>query len=226
MLNRLAPEIVFRIFSVLDDGAAEMDVVFLGVTCRYMYSCLKSFKPGPYRIYIGVPYHGTAADYANYGRTDPDYLVRDGSRRYKHPFHPDVRRLGDWLGTEYRLREKDYQLMRYQYPERAPFLKRSIYGDFTGIKERELNERFWDYNILRDRMSLKRLLPHPGGLGEEWYAMAAKVVEDEEHWEKYTLSRNVIYKYKVQVFTSGRLTAHLRKRFGCGPDGQTMWKRG
>lgn len=225
MLDRLVPEIVLRILRNLDDSGAKIDAVFLGVTCRYMYSCLKAFKPGPFHIHIGVPFHGTAANYADYGRTDPDYLVRDGPRRYKHPFHPDVRRLGEWLGPEYRLREKDYQLMRYQYPERAPFLNRSIYGDFTGAKERELNERFWDYNILRDRVSLKRLLPHPGGLGEEWYAMAAKVLEDEEHWEEYTLDRNMMHKFKVQVFASEGLTAHLRKRFGCGPNGQTAWRR-
>ncbi|KAF8863034.1 hypothetical protein BDZ45DRAFT_738713 [Acephala macrosclerotiorum] len=88
--------------------------------------------------------------------------------------------IGEFLGPEYRSREY-HPDWRQDEGSDTPFLKRSIYGDEWGDKEKELNDRWYDYKRL---WCEEPYLPKPFGMGDSWYKEAIDFVRERRVIEK------------------------------------------
>jgi hypothetical protein len=137
-------EIKMMIFEELISQNDKISAVCLGLASSKLYSVLKIFFPHPISLGLFPISYLTCKD----GCTLAD-------------------RIQDFFGPSYRRS----RLTCYKF--RPAFLKRSVYGNEYGIKERELEERYLHYN------NASNFLTRPFNMGEDWY------IEVRDRFEKY-----------------------------------------
>lgn len=157
-ITRLAPELILRIFGMLNTGESTC----LGVTCRCFYTVLKDLYPEPICLRTPMVQIGKGRGY------------RLDSWRFTDLYHV----LANWVGPRYR--------MGLQINVKLHYYNKEVYGDsgeyayISQNPEWRSDARHQDYDIAqslyyknyRPDRALPNPLPNPFNKGDAWNAEA------------------------------------------------------
>ncbi|PMD37351.1 hypothetical protein L207DRAFT_74733 [Hyaloscypha variabilis F] len=180
-LDKLAPELLLRIFALLRLGEATC----LGLTCRRLYSILKDRYPEPINLRTRFPSKALACRRCSRRRS---------AERMNCCWSDLYHFLASWTRPRYRLGHAN------TYSPRLLFFDRNIYGEnddlIPDIRERRVIDRYKSHQSIkfhlqvhghrhpRSSEAMIPSVPDPFNQGDKWYADAITFIkEDISHFE-------------------------------------------
>jgi hypothetical protein len=140
IIKDIPVEIMMMIFKELLHNNDEGSALCLGLACSKFYPIFKTVFPHP--IFLGR------------------LCFCDPQRHVKWYIGHQIQ---DFFSPDYRLSANLGGLCKLRGgPARSFFLKRSVYGDEYGVKERDLKNRYQDYEKMYHRLS------NPHSMGDDW----------------------------------------------------------